>query len=194
LATLSISQRKIEDAIYFYQIILNEHPKLDARDPLVRMILLANLGVGVCSYYLGKHDAKEYIISGIKTAKEKGITFLLPALLWAYGKMINDEQKYDMAQSLFEEGLKYSKDYNLPYFAAKIIMEIGLLSLKRNDTQTALKELKEALDIAVKLNKCHLQKKIMAILMPLSTSSEKKKYSKAISKMETNLSDTYLLE
>lgn len=194
LAMLSISQGKFEEAIDYYQIILNEYAKDACRGLLLRVIVLAYLGAGVYSYYLGKPNAEDYIISGIHLVRDKGNIFILPALLCEYGKAMTDQGEYEKGQALFDEALEIAKIYDMSYLTAKIKMEIGRLQIKCDSRQNAIKELEESLNIAVGLDKRQLQTQIMVSLLPLSSPKERKKYCEEITRMVIGKPDNYLLD
>lgn len=183
MALISICQGKLEEAISHYQHLLDRSLNNDYTDSFLRLILLAKLGIGAYSYYLGKPNAKENLISGLQLAKEKDLNYFLPAFLCEYGKIMIDKGEYDKAQVLFNEGLHQARICDMPYLFARIKAEVGNLNIKCNNTKSALKEWEEALEIVIKMKAFQLQTQLMLNLRPFSSLIKKKKYEERIIQM-----------
>jgi DNA-binding SARP family transcriptional activator len=176
MALIMAAQGELEKALDCYQQVVNGFTEVGTSESYRRLLLTAQLCLGIYSRHLEKPKAKEVIVSGLQLTRDYGILYLLPAYLCEYGRILMDEADCGQVLEILNDGLHQAQAFKQTYLIARIKTMLGNYYIKAKDKQKAIQEWKEALAILENINACQPQVRLLVELIKYSHTKEKYKY------------------
>lgn len=171
LGSVFAQQGDLDQAVQYYRESLEAANQSDAAAGLEQRIL-SNNNLAYHLHLLDDPTAKEYALVGLNLAREKGVIGLQAYLLSTIGEIVLAASDLDQAEKYFKEGLEIAERSAIHERVAGLTANLGLVSIKQNQTALAIYRLSKALGQADTLGTHHLAAQIRLWLAPLLPETE----------------------
>jgi DNA-binding SARP family transcriptional activator len=169
--SVAAQQGDLPAAIELYREALAAAEAAGAEDAQSWRILAHN-NLAYHLHLLGDPAATTYIEAGLRLTREQGAQGLLPYLLSTAGEIALAANDLAAAERHFAEGLALAERIPVPERVAGLTANLGLLAVRRGQTDLAIHRLSTALARADALGTQHLAAQIRLWLAPLLPPAE----------------------
>jgi tetratricopeptide (TPR) repeat protein len=166
LGHIDARQNRLEDAIRRYRECLQLADTLPD-DSALRWHIMAHNNLAYHLHLLDDPTAWDHVQTGLALAREKGMVTMLPYLLSTLGELALAQGDLAAAEGAFQRGLAYAQRFAHPERIAGLTANLGLVALRRGETELAAQRLRAALEQAEVISSRFMAAQIRLWLAPL---------------------------